>query len=325
MSARDEHSGGAKLFELAEKAVKLSALLGVFGYMSLRSHLNFIGISSTSSLGVERYLMETYNLALTTSVNVGIIVALTVLALLPLYLLGRGLLRLQMIGHRARLAWGWLRERQGGPLLPVGLFLCAVLYYIWLLVTLSHYGAHVDVAVGELKVEQLGTESSDSSWIYYRTFIACLLGYLVYSAIAPAAREPTPPAGAAHAQTLPPGAARPFTRYVWIAFLIVVFMLAIQLPLLYGRLVRTPVYPLMQVTTADRDAAPICGLLVLEGAAGMSLWRAENGVGRIVVLPHASARGVVTGQTLNLLTLAREAAADRSRVRPDCNDPRKPE
>lgn len=331
MSVSNEHFGSAKLFDLAEKTVKLSALLGVFGYMSLRAHLNYIGISSTSSLGLERYLMETYSLTVTTFVNIVIIVTVMVIVLLPLYLIGRRILKYQRIGHPAHRARARFRELCANPFLPGVLLLFIVLYNFWLLSMLSQHAANVDVAVGELKAVQLGvvTEGKlgdfpDLSWIYYRTFLVCLFSYLAYSYFAPSAQEPPLPAVGSLTEVPPGITTRKPTRYVWIAFLLATVMLALQLPLLYGRLVRSPIYPVVQVTTTDRDAAPVCGLLVLETAAGMSLWRAENGVGQVVVLPRSNFRVVTTGQTLNLLTLAREAAANKATVKPDCNDHHKP-
>lgn len=325
MSVSNEHIGGAKLLELAEKVVKLSALLAVFGYMSLRAHLNYIGISSTSSLGLDRYLMETYTLATTTFVNIVIILTVMFILLLPLYLLGRVIMRYQRISGPARRAWARLEKLRASPFLPGVLLLLIVVYYFWLLAMLTRNAAHIDVAVGELKADQL-SDVSGLSWIYYRTFIVCLFSYLAYSYFAPAAQQqPSPPDVGETTKARPGMTTLRLARYGWIAFLLATLMLALQLPLLYGRLVRSPVYPVVQVMTTERDAVPVCGLLVLETATGLSLWRAEKGIGLVVVLPRSNMRVVNTGQTLNLLRLAREAAANQATVKPDCADPHKPD
>jgi hypothetical protein len=313
------------LFDLAEKALKLSALLGVFGYMSLRAHLNYIGISSTSSLGLERYLMETYSLTATTFVNVVIMVTIMVIVLLPLYLIGQRILKYQRIGRPARRVWSRFRKLCANSFLPGVLILFIVLYYFWLLAMLTRYAAHVDVAVGELKADQLG-DVTGLDWIYYRTFLVCLVGFLAYSYFAPSAQQSPPLSTASSPLDEPPAVVtrRNLKSYVWIGFLLATVLLALQLPLLYGRFVRSPIYPLVQVTASDRDA-PVCGLLVLETESSLSLWRAENGIGQVIVLPRSSLRSVTTGQMLNLLTLARDSAANHSNVRPDCSDARKPD
>lgn len=318
--AVDRSAGAANLFEMVEKVVKLSAVLGAFGYMSLRAHLNYLGVSSTSSLGLERYLMETYNFAATTFVEVVVLIAIALLIFLLLNFIGRLVLRNERAAGAAQRLCAWGRRMRGKPFLPGALLLATLGYYFWLLATLSRHGAHADVAVGRLVPEQL--QQGDLSWLFYRTCIVCVVGYLVYSYFSRtnsvAAESASGVIASGPSRTPAALVQGRLTRFVWVSFLLAIVVLALQLPLLYGRLVRSPVYPLVRVVAGNGNASPVCGLLVLETSSELSLWRAENGIGTVVLLPRSSLNLANTAQTLNLLTLARAAAENPTLAKPDC-------
>lgn len=270
--------------------------------------------------------METYSLTVTTFVNIVITIVMMGIVLLPVLLIGKRILEYEVIGRPARRSWSQIRNLRSHAILPGVLLLLIVLYYWWLLKMLTQYSSDVDVAVGELKVYQLD-DVSGLAWIYYRTVFVCLFSYLIYSHFAAFAQQPKLPPTQSYPSVEPPqnAARRNLARYTWMGFLLATALLALQLPILYGRLVHVPIYPLVEVNLSDHDYSPVCGLLVLETATTVSLWHAKNGIGQVDVLPRSSVRSTTTGQTLNLLTLAREAVANHTSVRPECSDSRKPD
>jgi hypothetical protein len=48
------------LLQTGESLLKVTALYAVFGYISLRAHVNTLGFSTSAGFDVQRYLMEAY-------------------------------------------------------------------------------------------------------------------------------------------------------------------------------------------------------------------------------------------------------------------------
>lgn len=66
-----------KLADTLEAIVKVSGILAVLGFISLRTHLALLGVSWDTSLGTEKYLVEAYLL-----VSAGLVVVLDYMPLL---------------------------------------------------------------------------------------------------------------------------------------------------------------------------------------------------------------------------------------------------
>jgi hypothetical protein len=295
-----------KLANLAEKLVKLSAILGAFGYMSLRAHLNYLGISSTSSLGVERYLMETYNLVGTILIPLFLILLGGAIAFVLIYPIGFFVLKIQKVKLAVQTLQKYVSKQSKTSMLPVLLIALLLLFYIWLFRVLTNSGADTDVAVGRLVVDRLN--HSDVDWFFYLVCIVCVVGYSIYSKYSEKKNN------------LKAVAASNLRKFLWTLFAFALTLLAVQLPILYGVLVRSTDYPLAQVQYDTTESQTICGVLVQDASSSLTLWKAENGVGHLIVIPQSRVRLMSTGGMIDLLKAARENAANPAAARPDCSD-----
>src|SRR5205809_6678232 len=133
-SPKVSHFSG--LVELAEKLIKASTLLAVFGYMSLRAQINHLGIPLGSSPGVEAYLYETYSLVghLMQVLFSGFIILLFMVVVILLgYLMFTLLAHFrksdERAGKRSRISWmRRIRDSVWTPILSTSLVL--VFYFI---------------------------------------------------------------------------------------------------------------------------------------------------------------------------------------------------
>jgi len=311
----DEKKGVTQLFDLAEKIVKLSAILGVFGYMSLRSHLNYLGIPSTSSLGIERYLMETYNLVVTTFFPLVSVLLRIALALFLLYLLSPLLARLfkrfspflrrvfRVKGPSKPIAQ-IIREYSAKPIVPGLLLLFVLGIYVWLQEMLDASWQYDSIAVGLLQSSHL--QQADAVWFYYLICLLCIFGFLAYSLLS-------------RTQKLQPQAkGHQLGRLLLLMCAVGIVALALHLPILYGRLIHYTNYTLVGLNyKVDDRSVSICGLLVLDSQSSLLLWRAEKGVGNILEVPRSQIQTMSTGSTLDLIKLAQDAA-NKGTTQPDC-------
>jgi hypothetical protein len=301
----EQKAGGEKLFDLAEKVVKLSAILGVFGYMSLRSHLNYLGISSTSSLGLERYLMETYNFVLTTFFPLLSMLLRIAIGFLFLCMITMLIIKALRINEAARKLKNRLYKYWSAPF-GSGLVLLIVLsFYVWMQTMINSYWVNDSIAVGQLQPSRL--QVSDGELFYYLSCAVCLFGCFIYSQMSKALKSRSHKAG------------HLLSRAFMISSAILILAVALHLPTLYGRLIHPTDYTLVEVNIKDRENQPICGLLVLNSATAISIWQAEKGIGRVIEIPQSEIATLITGPTSDLLSMARESALDNTLVRPNCD------
>lgn len=307
---------GAKFIDLAENIVKLSAILGVFGYMSLRAHLNYVGISYTSSLGIERYLMETYNLVVTTFFPLVSVLLRLVLGLFLLYLLRVPLAR-AWNGFRLILNKVFktnldsesireaLRRSCSKPLTSGLLLLFPLVVYVGLQELLDRYSNSDAIAVGPLKSSNL--ERIDAVLPYYLLCLICMFGFFVYSIVSRI--QKTQP------QLKPHRLGRLFLTM----FAVTLLALALHIPIIYGRFLHSSNYNLIGLNhkVGDRSIST-CGLLVLDSDSSVLIWRAEKRAGRIIEIPRSQIQVMSTGPNLDLMSLARQAA-DNDAMIPICD------
>lgn len=302
----NKESRMVKLADLAEKLIKVSAVLGAFGYMSLRAHLNYLGISSRSSLGVERYLMETYNLVATIFLPFFLIILCGIVGLIIIYPLTLVLRKIPKIKLSAENLARYFSIKSSTVLFPVLLVILVLIVYLWMFRVLSRSGGATDVAVGKLSIEQL--KYGDADWLFYVICVVCVLGWALYSRYSPSSKQ----------RRRVNGANQP--RLVWIVFAFSIVVLALQLPILYGRLVRSTDYPMAQVQFENGGSQTICGLLILDSSSDLTLWRAESGIGEVIAIPHSKIQSIKTGRMVDLLAAASANAANPALYQPDCAD-----
>jgi hypothetical protein len=288
----DRTDDDVKPVDLAERLLKTAGLLGIIGYMALRARFNHLGISSTSSLGLERYLMEFYPLFVATFLPLTLLLMCLVIVLIPFYAIGIQLAKRESI----RRWFDRIQSRATGvchsPAGPLSLLLLLLLYYIWIVASLGFNKDFTDIAIGQLSLEKLSGPTGLTP--YYLTLVVCFLGYWVRAHLSPVQKEHGP-----YSTRL--------SHFAWRFFALAVIALVFHLPLLYGVGISTE-YPVTQIVTDDSSAAPIKGLLVLETANSVVLWRAENGVGSGVEIPRTHIRSITTGRLVDLVKVAQTAA-----------------
>ena len=302
---KDNDSRLVKLANLAEKLVKLSAILAAFGYMSLRAHLNYLGIASTSSLGVERYLMETYNLIGTIFIPLFFTILGAVIAVVLIYALGFFLLKIQKVKASGQILQKYLSEQSKSIVFPLLLIAVMLFFYVWVFRVITKHGGDTDVVVGKLATEQLNPSSVD--WFFYLVIIVCVVGYSIHSKYSKSIKNSER------------GSRRKLPGFFWTVFAVALVLPAVQLPLLYGRLVRSTDYPIAVVQLDNTENQTMCGFLVQDASSDLTLWNAENGVGHLIVIPRSRVRLMSTGKMDDLLKAARENAANPGAKRPDCS------
>jgi hypothetical protein len=285
----------ASSFSIGEQLVKIAGLLAVFGYMELRAHLKYLGISSTSALGLERYLGEFY--AMFTDILLRAQV-LSSLALPVIVVLSVGVVIVRAADRKgkarqaAKSLFDWLRGCSTSPWLPGALLLLLICFQLWFLNQLSQSFFN-SVVVGPLKSPVAPREKGGTLFdvLLYVVALAALIPWI----LAPA-REHSPARQGARA-----------ARRFWTAYALVLAILGlVYLPNLYGAFVREAEYP--RISVKSDTPAKMCGLLVLQTADDMRIWTVSNEIGRIVVMKASDAGLVITGVDGNLFDLTKDAA-----------------
>jgi hypothetical protein len=282
-----------------ERLAGSAALLGVCGYLSLRAHFNYLGISSLSYLGLERYLMETYTFVadlLLHALTDGVLLAA---ALLPLGLLTWWLLRRSAAERHGAGAAQALRQRLAGVTGSLCL-LAALLAGILLL--LASLQGRSDIAVGLLAKALVGRQA----WRFDAALAGSLLGLLLVSAGQRATGQLAP-------------ALRARAALLWRLDGYALALLAFILPVVYGQAAHPTRFPLALAWVGGRAGLPECGLVVLATKDHLSLWQAHRGIGRILVVPNHDVAALGTGPLMDLLERARREALHPSGQGPlDC-------
>ncbi len=291
------------LFEWAERFAKISAVLVIFGYISLRVHWNHHGIPSPTWLGAETYLMEVYG-AVSTMLLHQYLVFLVVAALCAVglavgarrLLLRSGWLR-RTEDRLAAAALSWFRSPPGAA----AVLLLGLMFLGWVgarLVPSFRWSEH-DLVVGPLDAHRLAARSEwvpNFGWLaFWLIGAAVLVGYTAYVRLSPYAELQTSPAACFG------------TRCVWQGFAVTLLALVLWLPYVYGVSIHIPEYRIARVTSKS-GGDPLLGLIVLDTPAQVELWRAEDGVGSVTVLPRDQVQSMEIGAKCDLRQVALEAA-----------------
>jgi hypothetical protein len=264
-----EKTAVSQVAKWVEQLLKIAGIFAVFGYMSLRAHWNYLGLSELEPIGIERLLMETYPISLKILFEaparlVGLPVALAAGAAVVLW---RAAQRFFNLNVRFRTAIRSVETASRSPIPPVLLSIVAVAAIRQALVDLGEAG--VSVAMGPLGNGPPARPSATGLFDFILVF--SVLGIALSSAIYRNLSE----------RRLWRGA----IVILWRVFQIALALTALHLPLLYGVLLRPTNYV---VAEADLDnGSHVCGALVGESDNAVRLWRASGKTGSVVVVAHA--------------------------------------
>lgn len=279
---------------------KLAGALAVFGYVELRAHVNALGLSAATSLGLERYLAELWMLvAHSLAPLITALFALTVIAGPVVYLRARRVPTSESVEKvDAVYSHPWL----GAPLF---LAVIALLAARTAPVIVQRMVDLFPPIVGQLGSRPDGwpAELLLLTFAYYALFLLVVVGYGVHAGWAKrAVQQPTL-------------RATRVARTCWVLFGMGVLALAVQLPIMYGVGVRPATYPLASVTLVPNEGGPAateCGVLVLESNEFVQLWQIVGNIGTTIVIPRDHIGSVVIGEPVNV----RDVADSASRGRP---------
>jgi len=234
-----------------EQVTKFAFLLVVAGYVSLRAHNNYLGVPMRVAPAAEMYLAEAYVFFVALAVALAtVLLALAVpllLGLLAAYLAARGRGGLAAIG----------KGLSKSTLVPALLGAVALLATLLLL---GAVGDRVDVAVGALDRSSL---APPRSWLFTASAGTAAFCLAASSAVLRMDLDGLP-------------------RALWRAIFAVGTVCTLFLPVVFGAVARPLLYPIVQIRLAD--GPPLCGLLLMHDDSRTMVWRAEAGVGRIVLL-----------------------------------------
>jgi hypothetical protein len=94
-----------------------------------------------------------------------------------------------------------------------------------------------------------------------------------------------------------------------------VALVALQLPIVYGRTLHNSEYLKAQVLLSagkgSIEQEPICGLAVLSTNSDLMLWQVQSGFGSIRVIPKSEIRQTITGESADVWEVAGKAARKR--------------
>jgi hypothetical protein len=291
-------SGG--LLSIVEAITIVFAACAVFGYLSLRSHLNTIGVTDFGSLGLDRYLAELAELVFQIILWIlisGIVLVLISMLALALYSVLRRF-RLQQRASISTAAWPVAFRSFTGSIEAPLLMSALVMLLGWAMLMALRSG-DIGLAVGELSKKV--TPASQTTFLppVFLLLLGC--GVLLCRACLRSAVQQK-------------------SRYsrLWFFPLGIVIISALQWPILYGRTMHNSEYVKAKVEMVQKSGAterePICGLLVLETNSSLHLWQVFNGVGQIRVIPKSGVGHLITGESDSIWKLVDRAKAKKEPI-----------
>jgi hypothetical protein len=262
-----ESTGVRSSLELANNLLKLTGVIVLFGYISLRARMNRLGIAAPD-VPADRYLMEAYNLLARILFTTGVIFLKAAIALLIIVLIVRFVLR--------RVSFSLADWISLIPARVYLLFASAVMAFLedWIPKTLS--AVPHDVLV---------TPAATTAFVQPVRFPMFLLTVGAYAAAT----------GALWAvRELP---MRGLWRMLRGVALILTILVGLQLPLLYGFAVQDYAAPTVSVKPksgplSDRS----CGLLVSDSASIVTVWVPSQH--RLLQFPRAELEGIRLGPVM---------------------------
>lgn len=256
--------------------VKCTALLVAGGYMSLRTHLNHMGISGPAFLGAERYLMEAYLFV------VGMFEVLIWLAL-PLLVIPSAAPLLRRVGppgpSRAIRHLGAIV----GTLRP----LSALMFLSILIALLLAAATTTDLLVGDLRDRFIPERRP-------YLFRIAMIGATLWCVLLVAERRRSTESASLFGNTVSAPIGHALAMAITLGY-------ALAVPLMYGRELHPTTYPMARVFLQESTAAPLCGFVVLHWSNGIMLWQAVGGRGRLTSLALDRTAAIEWGPARDIL------------------------
>lgn len=268
--------------EFAEQATKLGALVAVFGYMSLRSHFNFIGVPLMRPVSIDRYLMELYHL-------------LSAL-LWPIILLALPIALVLGLAACIEKSVIWSRVRENVTLSAVTPLCLIILVFVINAITLKAvndtYPQWNGVVTGTLRTDHLPDKADRSTIADFTValFYVALAGLWICRC-------------AWRQQAW--GRTAAAVRSLWMLYAAMLILLLLQTPILFGISGRSFIYNHVRLRVENHVYD---GYLLLEDEKEVTLWQPINGYGRIQSLPRDKFQSMITVGADDILQLARTAA-----------------
>ncbi len=272
-----------RLTKGVELALKAAGLLAAFGYMSLRAHWNYLGVSPPSTLEPQRYLMEIYQIAGLTLGRLAIFG--------PLAMVLGSLVWPRLRSSRLGI---FFRARLGSTqrIVPVAVFGAIGILSICVLLLLSSCGE--EIAVGHL---HLISAHRGAAWLLFCLLIATLIAaYRIFS-------RRSEYSG--------------FGQIFWSTFAIAAVAGGVEIAWLLGIPLHDYHYPRVSLVLLDKTQ--ITGLLLLRSGEETLIWRADCAEGQSLTIPKSQLGRLVVGRTEDLLQDI--DAAVNSSTQPPCTKP----
>jgi hypothetical protein len=273
------------LLATVENMIKVAAALAVLGFMSLRSHCNFIGIPATVVYDIPTYLTETYLLTahiILRVVSLGFVLGVLLLPVLAVTWLLRNTAAWQSIRAYERRVTVWLATH------PFGASIGLVALTAGLITLSLSLREPWDVAVGTLAEAKL-------RYIDWH-FDAAIVGVILVSAWYFRAVRLT----VQHGQVVP--------APVRVAAITVIVIGTALIPVLHGHGARPVRFPIGVVQT--KDSTETCGLLVTSSDKDFVLWTVERRdkaiLGSMNLYPRDEIRRVEHGGMVDLLEVSNQ-------------------
>lgn len=270
------------------EAIEVTTAISVFGYMTLRAHWNYLGVTSMAGMGIDRYLMEVYSIVVGELPYALLIAAVIAGVVLPMRWLFRAARdRMQRLDAFARRVE--MRMRQG---LDVVILILLAIAQVQLLKAVSGTCRN-DVVLGDLKthVAHRCYEAEPRLVLFHAIVLLCIIAGLVYRN-APEARR---------------------RRIVAIAAVLI----ALQLPTLYGMSVKARLYPGARIVMAStKDSIP--GLLMLQTTEFVELWTVRDGRGEMVVVPRENIGSMTAVDLRDIFTVAQTVGRNPATLAKAC-------
>jgi hypothetical protein len=287
-------SDKTKVADVFENVLKVSGILAVAGFISLRAHLSLLGIDWDTSLGTEKYLTESYLLieasmkALVDKIpTIGwsyvIRLVFAVILLRALYFL---ILKLAIVnkviqrisGHRK---W-WSAVKM---IVPLSLI-------VYPLSWLPLFKRNIDfVLTAPFNGHLWGVDYSAAHIYFARIVLICAVGFVLYVKWGASDEDWT-------------------VRGAWYAFLVVLFLMFYYLPAFYGTNLREATYPLAAIKMKGKQ--PVCGLLVLQSDKSIILWSVSHGTGTVAAISDSEIQSIALGQKLDIRKVVQNAMTNMS-------------
>jgi hypothetical protein len=269
-------------FEFIEALAKVALAFAAIGYISLRAHLNSLGIPFRESVPVERYLMEMWDWVVSSLLP--LVKPTCSLALLAWTLTA---LTRRIMGRRA-FAGKWsdqLRRWWRADWTEKILLLVLAIACVSTALLVEQY-CRTPIAVAG----PLAPRSAQEPQV--RNFYSALVIVWLIESIFWGARRTAGRAAAWH-RTLG---------------CVMVFIMTVQLPMLYGWLIRDDRYPTvtMEIKVGDETKTEQ-GVLVFETSDRFIVWRASQGIGLLVSYLRGEVLSVTAGASFSLRKLAAQA------------------